>query len=376
MATSQFQTERIGRQQTFTNVQAGFTLIEVLVVVAIIALLTAILLPALQYARENARAGVCGSNEAQLLKGIRMHLRSKEKVTTNLGWALPTFKNNSQETGVFTCPSDANPYAVPALFDRYHGDFNGRYHDVTIGSDAVFNRVGYNEANDEWSLKLEDLVQGTEFGFDVDNSSGQFDLLLKYRVHRGDKMTVVRNAGVSAALTHTVLDHKGRTVWPVAQNTVGQTHSFPLLWMSYGANASAGLTTVKGNPVLLVENAKPGVFPEKLQNASSSERYSNDNLAAQGNHGTPLRFRHGGRARDARLSPADYGDAGALLPTAPDRQFISHTSMNIGFGDGHVERKRFDDLIGDPPTVDSNGKLRWHRPFWVGTSKTPVGPSF
>jgi prepilin-type N-terminal cleavage/methylation domain-containing protein len=42
--------------------RAGFTLIEVLVVVAIIALLIAVLLPSLKRAREQARAIVCGSN--------------------------------------------------------------------------------------------------------------------------------------------------------------------------------------------------------------------------------------------------------------------------------------------------------------------------
>ncbi len=51
----------------------GFTLIELLVVVAIIALLVAILVPALQGAREQANRAVCLSNQHQLAIGLTIY---------------------------------------------------------------------------------------------------------------------------------------------------------------------------------------------------------------------------------------------------------------------------------------------------------------
>ncbi|MDD5064711.1 MAG: prepilin-type N-terminal cleavage/methylation domain-containing protein [Phycisphaerae bacterium] len=50
--------------------RSAFTIIEVLVTIAIIAMLAALLLPALRLSRKQAEVAVCGSNISQLLKGM------------------------------------------------------------------------------------------------------------------------------------------------------------------------------------------------------------------------------------------------------------------------------------------------------------------
>src|SRR5688500_17086486 len=51
----------------------GFTLVELLVVVAVIGLLISILLPALKKAREQAQRAVCLSNHRQLINALYVY---------------------------------------------------------------------------------------------------------------------------------------------------------------------------------------------------------------------------------------------------------------------------------------------------------------
>ncbi len=69
-----------------TRAGTGFTLIEVLVVIAIIALLLAILLPSLAKAKMAGQMTVCNANQSQLNKANLQYMNDNKDVVADPGW--------------------------------------------------------------------------------------------------------------------------------------------------------------------------------------------------------------------------------------------------------------------------------------------------
>jgi prepilin-type N-terminal cleavage/methylation domain-containing protein/prepilin-type processing-associated H-X9-DG protein len=115
-----------------SKVTGGFTLVELLVVIAVIAILAAVLLPALRGARAKAQRVVCVGNLRQINLGVRMYSDDSRDVSptgaiTNQDFLTPLYsgykalmKNyvglkgtSSPQDKLFACPADIfNPFWV------------------------------------------------------------------------------------------------------------------------------------------------------------------------------------------------------------------------------------------------------------------------
>jgi prepilin-type N-terminal cleavage/methylation domain-containing protein len=191
-------------QQPYAGRIHGFTLVELLVVISIIALLISILLPALSSARQTAQLVVCKSNIRQVSLGMYIYAQENEWVFPYAGQVYGAGNNwgswivllaegdyvqtstpeNQSRRGVFFCPLDdrspISPVDVPG-FSSY----------------KITQRLAY--ANDRSSYKIDpfEMPAGdpTRPSFGVEPEPHKVPLLIETIFASGNSQRVVPFTG-------------------------------------------------------------------------------------------------------------------------------------------------------------------------------------
>jgi prepilin-type N-terminal cleavage/methylation domain-containing protein/prepilin-type processing-associated H-X9-DG protein len=150
------------------NRRSGFTLVEMLVVIGILSVLSALLFPVFAQARGQARLAVCTNNAGQLSLGVMLYSQDWDEALPTLGiiregrgrwmWQIRAYLKNNE---VFTCP------LVPR--NRYNGT---RWTDQTgFGwAEHLWGRNLYTRAADGYRLseinKPAETIAIGDTGFD------------------------------------------------------------------------------------------------------------------------------------------------------------------------------------------------------------------
>ncbi|QEG32908.1 DUF1559 domain-containing protein [Bythopirellula goksoeyrii] len=141
-----------------TKTHVGFTLVELLVVIAIIGVLVALLLPAVQAAREAARRVQCSNNLHQLGLGAQNYASTKNALPMGYGRTLEHVEENINfvKHGLFT---DILPYMEQGnIYDQMvfnYYETGQQYHDDPVRDTVIDSFICPSWPDDKVTLSAD-----------------------------------------------------------------------------------------------------------------------------------------------------------------------------------------------------------------------------
>jgi prepilin-type N-terminal cleavage/methylation domain-containing protein/prepilin-type processing-associated H-X9-DG protein len=166
--------QQLSRQcRRVSSVFAAFTLIELLVVIAIISVLIALLLPAVQSAREAGRRAQCVNNLKQL--GLGLHNYHTSNDTFPMGSTLQLYDNLNQGPNNSQFPGEDawtwNNWSIHAVLLPYM-EQNPLYNGINFFYPPFASNIGSAQAGTAVLVKIKSFLCPSDGNAGTSNSNG------------------------------------------------------------------------------------------------------------------------------------------------------------------------------------------------------------